>query len=168
MATDEPGPGGWRASVVRAASALLGEAAAANRWLVGPADEAPTLVAIGIATVDWERAAASLGGEWRPLTRDPLLGAAVHVLAADRGSAGGDEPLVVLIEPDAEGPLAASLARFGEGLAAVYAQPAVPPEPAGHLGRAARSGPLGPALLVPGPAWGPHVVVLGSAATIGR
>jgi hypothetical protein len=52
----------------------------------------------------------------------------------------------VVLEPDTEGRLAASLARFGEGVAVIY------------LG----DGPPGPGTLVRGGLpWGPHVILLG-------
>jgi hypothetical protein len=88
----------------------------------------------------------------------------------------------VLLEPDTEGRLAATLARFGEGVGAVYVTPR-PDHGAGpdgapsadaaprasdapsaidaaRLGRPA-AGPLGPGRLVLArPAWGPNIVVL--------
>jgi hypothetical protein len=70
---------------------------------------------------------------------------------------------VQVLEPDTEGPLAAALARFGEGLAAIYVRPG---RRAG--GRFEAVGPFGPARLAPGPAWGPHVLALEPRATIER
>ena len=93
----------------------------------------------------------ALGGDadpWRPLPRDAAMGASARV----RGLGAGEPPLVVL-EPDTEGSLAASLVRFGEGVAVVYLDAAT-----------------GDAVTVRGrripggPAWGPHVVVLEDAA----
>ncbi|NJD27212.1 MAG: hypothetical protein FIA92_02820 [Chloroflexi bacterium] len=145
---------------------LLAEAEAARSAAVGrdPALaglSSAELVAIGLATVDWERAARASGaGEWEPLPRDSLLGATVR---RARASAA---PSVLLLEPDTEGPLAASLARFGEGLAAVYLRTPAGGRARTRPGRFARAGPLGPARLLPGPAWGPHVVALEPAATI--
>jgi hypothetical protein len=118
------------------------------------------LVAVGVATVDLERAARSFGGlvEWLP--DDALLGAS---------AARPTEPRVVLLEPATEGRLAATLARAGEGPAAVYLEVA-----ASRLGEAverlreagtrtaAGAGPWGPQLLVrAGPPWGPHLVLVG-------
>ncbi len=151
----------WRAALGEAAAAQLAEAHRAHPWLgTGPRAR---LMAIGASTVDWERAARSLGGPaaWDLLDRDPLLGATVH------GARGADEPLMLLLEPDTEGPLAAGLARFGEGLAAIYLRPAHRPQLTLSAGRTAPAGPLGPARLLPGPRWGPHVVVLEPRATIG-
>lgn len=110
------------------------------------------LAAIGWATVEHERAQGELdaalghGGSWLPLDGDPALGARGWVRASVGGAtAMGATPAVVILEPDTEGRLAASLARFGEAVAVVY------------LG----SGPVGPGRLIRGgPAWGPHVVVL--------
>ncbi|MBI2782357.1 MAG: hypothetical protein HYX55_11265 [Chloroflexi bacterium] len=104
------------------------------------------LAAIGWATVEHERAERELeaalgpGAPWLPLDRDPALGARRWARAAV-----GRSPAVVILEPDTEGRLAASLARFGEAVATVY------------LG----TGPVGQGRLIRGGhAWGPHVVVL--------
>jgi hypothetical protein len=122
--------------------------------------DAPRLLALGVATVDVERAAGSFGGlvEWLP--DDVLLGARV---------ARSAEPRVVLLEPATEGRLAATLARAGEGPAALYLEVA-----SQQLGMAiarlgargattvAGAGPLGSQLLVrAGPPWGPHLVLVG-------
>lgn len=122
------------------------------------------VAAVGWATVDLERAAAELGGAFEPVAADELLGAT----ALSDGT-------LVLLEPSTEGRIAATLARHGEGPAAVYVRgpgdldatilrarglgAAVSRQADGPLGRAA--------LLLGGPAWGPHVVLIGSA-TIGR
>ncbi len=111
------------------------------------------LAGLGWATVDHERAmdeldvalGATSSTRWTALDRDGLLGASAWLREPSVG-----RPAIVLLEPDTEGRLAASLARFGEGVAAVY------------LG-AASLGPrsLGRARLAPGgPAWGPHVIVI--------
>jgi hypothetical protein len=158
---------------------------------------------IGWATVELERAARELGASlglpadaWEPADRDQLLGARVLLgphLGSRLGSASGPDPRgprLLLLEPDTEGRLAASLARHGEGLAAVYVSeshaersapaPAArqaasdrgsaPPSgaagasPAGPRSSAA-SGPLGLGrLILGGPIWGPHVVVLEAPA----
>ena len=125
----------------------------------GAAEAEPSLAAlpiaaIGWATVDHERAMAELDGAlgaaaepWRPLTRDAALGA-----SARARSMGAHAPQLVVLEPDTEGKLAASLVRFGEGVAVVYLGSSSPDR--GLEGRMVRGGP----------AWGPHVVVLGDAA----
>lgn len=116
------------------------------------------VVGIGWATVEAERAILELDGAleagepaavaadvrslWTELDRDPALGARVwrrNVAPAP------DRPMLVVLEPDTEGRVAASLARFGEGVAVVY------------LG----DGPAGPGRLVPSSKpWGPHVVLV--------
>ena len=116
------------------------------------------IAGIGWATVDQERARAELDGllaadpaaprlaPWAPLDRDPSLGSSVWVRLSVGSSAG---PALVVLEPDTEGPLAASLARFGEGVAVLY------------LGEGA---PRTGGLTRGGPAWGPHIVVMDAAA----
>jgi hypothetical protein len=149
----------WLDDVVAAATRIRNAAARRNAALAGP--PVAELVAVGLATVDLERLSDRLGGAWLPAVGDPLLGATTRRLAVGPGP-GGDVA-VLLLEPDMEGPLAAALARFGEGLAAVYVRPA---RPAG--GRFEATGPFGPARLVPGSVWGPHVVALEPRATIER
>jgi hypothetical protein len=84
---------------------------------------------------------------------------------------------VVLLEPNTEGRLAATLARVGEGPAALYLQPvhATLARIRDELRRAGRptsvigEGPFGRQALVLGrPAWGPHVLLVDTAATIAR
>lgn len=80
---------------------------------------------------------------------------------------------VVLLEPSAEGRLAATLARFGEGFVAHYV---VVPDldalaSAGHLDLSREGmGPFGRQRLVGGgPAWGAHLLLTGNdAATVGE
>jgi hypothetical protein len=150
---------GWRHRIVEAAAALLEEASRRDPRLhdARPVD----LVAVGVSTVDWERAARAVGGgEWISLPRDALLGATAHL------APGLGRPTVMLLEPDTEGPLTASLARFGEGPAAIYVRaPAISRHPS-RAGRVAIAGPFGPSRLLPGPPWGPHVVALEPPATI--
>ena len=167
--------------------------AAAERdpWVAGL-----RLIGIGWGTVELERAAEELANafaaarlptpDWAPATRDAHLGASAWVGAtawfgaqgAPRGLDGPEMPSVVLLEPDTEGRLAATLARFDEGVAAIYlAAPEESPDQPGAgapdepypLDRtrvgAAAPGPLGPARMVLArPAWGPHVITV--AATI--
>jgi hypothetical protein len=87
-----------------------------------PALEGATLVAIGWATIEIERAERELdaaigeGGSWADASRDVLLGARAAVYRA----VAAKRPRLVVLEADTEGRLAASLARRGEGVAAVY------------------------------------------------
>jgi len=99
-----------------------GEDILARVVLDSPVLEGATIAAIGWATVEIERAEIELeaaigdGGSWAEAPRDALLGAR----AAVYGPVAAESPLVVLLEPDTEGRLAASLARHGEGVAAIY------------------------------------------------
>jgi hypothetical protein len=145
--------------------AILLEAADAVRAAAAARDARAAglpLAGIGWATVEHERAIRELdallaadrapgvdGGPgpphrpWTAIGRDSVLGAQGWV--RDPG-AEGERPALVVLEPDTEGRLAASLARFGEGVAVAY------------LG----DGPPGPgALARGGAAWGPHAVLLG-------
>jgi hypothetical protein len=122
------------------------------------------ILAVGWATVDLDRsiamATAADGSEWVPGARDALLGArSARRITPAVEAAGGAAVEVLLLEPDTEGLVAASLARFGEGLAVAWFEP----DPAGDRGRRGAAGatPLGPGRLVlGGPRWGPHAVVL--------
>jgi hypothetical protein len=129
------------------------------------------IVGIGWATVELDRAERELGpplcSRWDPGPRDELLGATVRH-CRDEGEQ------LILLEPDTEGRLAAFLARFGEGIAAVYlGHVHVPagigptPQPVDPLALGPRGlGPLGPGrVLLGGPAWGPHIVVLDREST---
>jgi hypothetical protein len=114
------------------------------------------LLAVGVATVDAWRDGATLG-PLRDLADDLLLGCRVVATA---------DPRLVLLEPATEGRLAATLARQGEGPAAIYV---ASPAPLGevvaalvHDGRRPRegSGPFGRQVLArAGSPWGPHVLV---------
>ena len=173
-----PEPGDVVAELVEAAAGLM-PASLAGRRIVG----------IGWGTVDLERAAATLGASlglpvdaWTSADRDHLLGATALLgppLSSSVSPAPGPDsrgPRLVLLEPDTEGRLAASLARHGEGVAAVYVvatlvEGAAPSSVAavGSPGAPVRSsiapGPLGRARLVlGGPIWGPHVIVLEAPA----
>jgi hypothetical protein len=157
--------------------------AAAERdpWLAGL-----RLAGIGWGTVELERAAEDLGNafaaarlpapDWAPAARDAHLGATAWVGATGwfgsegppRGLADPELPAVVLLEPDTEGRLAATLARFDEGVAAIYlgapadAGGSYPMDPA-RIGAPA-PGPLGIGRMVLArPAWGPHVIVVAAA-----
>ncbi|MFI5262693.1 MAG: hypothetical protein ACHQZR_09095, partial [Candidatus Limnocylindrales bacterium] len=104
----------------------------------------PGVAALALATVDVERAAADVGradpdgdisaAAFRPAPRDELLGA--RGIATTLSSAR----TLLLLEPDTEGPLAAFLARHGEGLAALYViDGAVARRPVAARGRAGRT-----------------------------
>jgi hypothetical protein len=126
------------------------------------------IVALGWATVDIDavrrRIEADAGfGAFTPAPRDMHLGAraVVHRPGEDSG-----EPIEVLLEPDTEGRLAASLARHGEGFAAIWfgPRPGTPEDPPPGFGGLA-GGPLGPArLLLGGPPWGLSVLLLETPA----
>ncbi len=110
---------------------------------------------------------------WTPAPRDELLGAGAWVSREWWPTWGSDDPpAIVLLEPDTEGRLAATLAKFGEGVGAVYLAPR-PTDPPGRieparLGRPT-SGPLGSGRVVLSrPAWGPHVIVLDRPMPAGR
>lgn len=149
------------AGLLAAADALRAGGAADEPWL----SDLP-LAGIGWATVEMERAAAELGEafaearrpapDWAPAPREALLGANTWIAGGDDG-----RPPIVLLEPDTEGRLAATLARFGEGLAALYLE-AVEGQIAdpARLGRSS-PGPLGPSRIVlDRPTWGPHLIVI--------
>jgi hypothetical protein len=152
-------------ALVAAAKAIHVDAASRDPWL-----GALEISGIGWATVELERAARELratpAARWDTAPRDVLLGARCWRLVA-----GEPGPAMLLLEPDTEGRLAAALARFGEGVAAIYLAASGPdPIPMGGAGRAggdpARSagGPLGHARLLSGrPRWGPHVLLLDPA-----
>jgi hypothetical protein len=162
-------------------------AAERDPWLAGL-----RLAGIGWGTVELERAAEDLGNafaaarlpppDWAPAVRDAHLGAAAWVGTTawfgtegpPRGLADPELPAVVLLEPDTEGRLAATLARFDEGVAAIYLEapaeaglgtaPARYPLDPARLG-APMPGPLGVGrMLLARPAWGPHVIVVAGAS----
>jgi len=126
-----------------------------------PESDVPRLVAIGWATVEIERFAADLGSPAIPCPNDVILGA----FAA---SVAGDPPLV-LLEPETEGRLVASLAHWGEGPVALYlaangttgglAGVAARLHASGFHATAIAPGPFGPELaIVGGPVRGPHLL----------
>jgi hypothetical protein len=149
-----------------AIEAVLETSVARVEAFLGPIDG----LAVGWGTVDLERAALGLGSDrsTTPLPDDDLLGArclSVRPIA--------DDLPIVLLEPNTEGRLAASLARHGEGPIALYLLvPArtidrfrvVAPASGVNLSRPS-SGPFGRAVLVlDEAAWGPHVIVASAAA----
>jgi hypothetical protein len=127
------------------------------------------IVALGWATVDLDAVRArieadSAQGLFETARRDEHLGGRV---AVHRPGPASGEPIEVLLEPDTEGRLAASLARHGEGFTAIwFARRAGAsdelPDGFGPPG----DGPLGPArLLLGGPPWGLSVLLLEADAT---
>jgi hypothetical protein len=161
-------------NLVGAARQVLGDAAQRDGWVLEL-----QLAAIGWVTVELERAADELAGlfrdaglpepTWSPGTRDELLGATAWVGTPPRSAdRSGEYPLLVVLEPDTEGRVAATLTRSAEGVGAVYVSRArgasIDPS---RLGRPS-PGPLGAARLVLArPTWGPHVVVLDAAPSRG-
>jgi hypothetical protein len=136
-----------------------------------PAGGEPRVLAVIWATVDADRVLAGIGLAAEALADDTLLGAAVRLVRPLDG-----EP-IALVEPTTEGLIALTLARSGEGPVGQYVLAA-----GGLAGLVARAvaagidvktadkGPFGPsALVLGGPAAGPHVVlVTGPAGTIDR
>jgi hypothetical protein len=102
-------------AILDAAEAILAEAARSEPGLAGG-----SIVAIGWATVDTDRAERELGHVLGarlgsvPMERDADLGAFVR-----RATPFEVGPSLLLLEPDTEGRLAAILARHGEGVALV-------------------------------------------------
>ncbi len=121
-------------------------------------DDIGDAVAVGWATVELDRAARELahllpaGAAFSDAPRSDALGARCMLGPA----AGASRPAVILLEPDTEGPLAGTLARFGEGWAAVWAMSRTTAEPATaevtttRARTVARPGPIGPERLLPG------------------
>jgi hypothetical protein len=132
---------------IRAAAEQVVSEAAGRAGAAGAATlSAARMSGIAWATVDADRAFLELDGalgvatSWVPQERDGLLGASVW--RRNPSPDGGGSALFV-VEPDTEGRLAANLARFGEGVAAVYV--------AGR-GEADRIVPVSAR-------WGPYVIV---------
>lgn len=131
-------------------------------------------IALGWATVELDRAAADLASElalpparFENAAETIALGARCRV--AHAVLTGGAS--LVLLEPATEGRLAASLARLGEGPAAVWLAVTDPAAAADALGAdgvatsVERAGPFGPERLVlDGPIHGPHRLLVGIAA----
>jgi hypothetical protein len=120
--------------------------------------------AVGFATVDTERAATERGWRLRGAAPDRILGADATIVI--------DPARVLLLEPHTEGRVAASLARWGEGPAALYLVPSGSLEVAREAIRARggrvttmSSGPFGRQFAILGPRiWGPHIVLVESDA----
>lgn len=155
--------------------------AGAWRDAVGLAASLPAMdaraIAIGWATVDLDRAAgeltAALGlrGDrpFRPAARSEVLGATCRVAA----EVLLDGASLVVLEPDTEGRLAASLARFDEGPLATWLAVAEPAPGIAALGEAGltvssgRGGPFGLERLIVGRLdvpTGPHRLLVSRAA----
>ena len=126
----------------------------------GPGHEALDLLAVGWATVDLDRAASeSTMAAFEAAPDDPLLGAFA------RRSVG--DARLVLLEPNTEGRLSATLAKWGEGPVALYLAAHGPDRPFSGAENAGagvvstgRDGPFGPSvILLGGPITGPYVIV---------
>lgn len=124
------------------------------------------LLAVGLATVDRERALGDLAADGvLNLPRDPHLGATASI---DRA-----RPDLLVLEPDTESRLAATLARHGEGPAAIYLRVgtggldavATDVRRRGGVVSTIRPGPLGRSMiLLGGPPAGPHLLVVEDAS----
>lgn len=151
-------------SLLEEAEAIRAGAAARAPFLEGA-----SLAGIGWATVELERAARELdpAGTWTVAPRDTLLGASCWLASPTEPGTEAADPALLLLEPDTEGRLAASLVRFSEGVAAIYIRPTAAAAATNAVAAsgprlsAADDGPLGTGrVLLGGPAWGPHVIVL--------
>ena len=148
--------------------ALRGAIASATVDRTSPTDDtAPRLVAIGWATVETDRAIAELadalatdGSAFAAAPGSTVLGS--YVLVAD-GLLDGAVSLAV-VEPSAEGRLAAHLARHGEGPTIAWlAEPGPDPTDPGS------DGPFGPErLLAPRPDGLLRLLVTTPPGTISR
>ena len=163
-----------------ALAAILAEAATilapARRLRLRREVDPSTLLAVGWATVEASRAESELraalglgAGDAVGLPPSTLLGARCRRLSID-----ADGPAVIVLEPEREGRLAASLARLGEGPIAAWLAPGyddatlrVRAQLGGLLLSAVAGGPFGPERLVlGGPAWGPHLLLTAAGATM--
>jgi hypothetical protein len=135
-------------------------------WLeatLGPGDHRE-VVAIGWATVDFERTAGELGGAWQAAPAERLLGGRAWIRLGLAGPNDGDVG-IILLEPSTEGRLAAALARQGEGPVAVYRRPAA--DPGTDRRTRAGDGPLGRQQLeLDGPVAGPFRLTLVEAERV--
>jgi hypothetical protein len=132
------------------------------------------VLALGWATVELDRAAEELasllvpGGTFRRTQASIHLGAYAWIGSVEPGRLPPDAPAtdrVVLLEPSTEGRLAVTLARLGEGWCATWVAAAtVGPSAPGDAApprTLLRPGPLGDErLLLDGPVWGPHRLVV--------
>jgi hypothetical protein len=122
---------------------------------------APRVLAIGWATVELDRAAEELAHLLAPGAGFGAAASSVLLRARCRSApAAGAGLWIVLLEPDTEGRLAASLARSGEGWTATWTLAAPSGSGSGALS-AARPGPFGPERLrLGGGLAGPHRLVV--------
>lgn len=130
------------------------------------ASEAPSVLAVGWATVELDRAARELGAAL-DVTFIDAPGSEHLGCACRRSSETIDGVHVLLLEPTTEGRLAATLARRDEGWAAAWL--ADDERAPGHHGAArspSRPGPLGPERLVLGGAISGPLRLLAQGATI--
>jgi hypothetical protein len=126
-------------------------------------DDAAGALAVGWATVELDRAARELsdllgsGDDFQDAPSSEALGARCRV--GSGATEGGVR--IVLLEPETEGRLSATLARHGEGWVATWvAAPTASPSSVAKLS-GARPGPFGEERLVLGaPVTGPHRLVV--------
>ena len=126
-------------------------------------DDAAGALAVGWATVELDRAARELsdllgsGEVFVDAPSSEALGARCRVgLGAAEGGVR-----IVLLEPETEGRLSATLARHGEGWVATWVAAPIPPPSAVAQLSGARTGPFGEERLVlGGPVTGPHRLVV--------
>jgi hypothetical protein len=173
-------------AIVAAAMAI---AAPARRLKLRGEPEAIHLQAIGWVTVDAERAASELRTALElplidavALPADGSLGARCLRIATEleaeaeleEREPGDAPPALILLEPNTEGRVAASLARRGEGVAVAWVAPGLDDTrllARANLGglvlSAVGRGPFGTQRVVlGGPAWGPHLVLAAPGATM--
>ena len=126
-------------------------------------DEAAGALAVGWATVELDRAARELsdllgsGVVFQDAPSSEALGARCRV-----GWSVAEEGVrIVLLEPETEGRMSATLARHGEGWVATWVAEATVRPSSGAQLSGARHGPFGDERLVlGGPVTGPHRLVV--------
>ncbi|MEO8470075.1 MAG: hypothetical protein ABI573_10465 [Chloroflexota bacterium] len=147
--------------------ALLGEAPLGDAVDRLVETAAPRTVVPGWATVDLDRAAEELSGVGTPGDTDDRLPDPpdLHLGARSQTLLAAGDVAAILLEASTEGPLAAALARHGEGWIALYmitdqgATERV--RGAGFVVSTLRDGPLGPQRLVRiSPVSGPFLVLV--------
>jgi len=132
-------------------------AALAEQVVPGRIASPDAIAALVWVSGDMARTAESVVAPFVPVGRDRILGGSA--LLVRLGHLG-----LLVEQPDTEGPLAACLSRYREGVGAVYLAPNGSVPPPGGSGRPARPipSPLGmPAWLLPHEwPWGPFVILL--------